>query len=288
MPTPSFSAGSIILTQARSECAVGANPNSTALQNEAAYRRLSDIEDQFVNYPYTVGMLGWKFLDTEFPIETIGSTTLSGAISSGATSLMLVSGTNWYSPSSDLGGGYIKSEDVFDFFVYEARTSGSLTIVSGIQKDHANAVEVHKIYELPANYGKSRNLFKGTYPSTYIDSSIVQIPRGNEYTTKSFTGTNYSRSFLILPEDIGADNFKFFYMKAPVAITEAGAENISAPDGVGRRFYIEMMKSYIWSVLGEENEAAIAQQKAMNAIEALASEWAVAHVQSSQNLILSW
>lgn len=289
MPTPSYTIGSTIIAQVRAETAVGSNPASTALQNTSMYRRLNDVEDEFVNYPYRIGMLGWKFLELEYPFSSIANTTLNGALASGASSVVLTSATNWYSPSSDLGGGYVKSEDVFDFFVYEGLFSNTLSTVSGIQKSHADASEVHKIYELPSNFGKPRNLFRkgNSSPYTHIDPSIVQIPRGIEYTTKSIAGTNYSRSFLILPEDIGAETWKFFYIKAPTSIRD-GTESISAPNGVGRRFYVEMMKSYVWSVLGEENEAATAQQKAMNAIDALASEWAVQHVQPSQNLVLNW
>lgn len=291
MPTPSYSTAETIFTQSRGETGVGSSPKSTALQNTAMLRQLHDINHEGVNYPYNNGMLGWKFMEAETIVETVANTTLNGAISSGATSLILDDASDFDSPSSDLAAGYIKTgNDIYDFFTYETKSSNTLSVASGIDMDHADEEEVHKIYKLPSNFGKPRNVFLRSNERQYyfIDPSVWQTPRYNQYTIKVLTSTNgYSASFIVFREDIGAYEFNVRYMKQPTAIS-ATSTTVDMPDGQGRRYLVESLNAYIWTVLGETDLANLAQTKAQRAITLLMGEWGTQTVQPTSNLTLSW
>lgn len=290
--TPLYSTADVVLTQVRAETGIGSNPHSTALQNTAMLRQLEDVNSEFVNYPYSVGVLGWPFLWAEQIVSTIASTTLNGAISSGATSLILTSGTGWDSPSSDLGAGYIEigAQKAFDIFTFESRSSATLSTVSGIQYAHTNASAVHKMYKLNSDFGKPRNLFResNNYEFFFDDGGKRQIPVGRGYTIRNLVSTNgYTGNFLIFRDDIGAYVFKLYYVKGPSTIS-ATTDSVQAPNGVCRRYIIEKMNEYVWHVKGEENDAIIAGQRAERAMQKALSEWSTQTVQPNQSLTLSF
>lgn len=291
MPTPSYSTAQTIIDQSKAETGVGSNPISTALQTTAMLRVLHDCNHQFVNYPYLQGMLGWKFLLAETPITTYANTTANGAILSGATSLILTSATNFDSPGgTDIGAGYIKTGNtIYDFFTYESKSANTLSTVSGIQMAHATLEEVHKLYKLPADFGKVRNLWmrSNLYTYQYIDPDMTQIPRAGQFTIRNFTSTNnYSASFAIFREDIGALEFKMQYFKQPTTIDEVG-DYVNAPDGTGRRYLIECLNAYIWTILGEQQEAVNSLARADSVIRQCMMEWAVQEVTPIRNVSLS-
>ena len=289
---PTYSTASTILTQVRAECGVGSNPKSTALQNTSLLRFLNDINSEFVNLPYIQGLTGWKFLLRETIISTVANTTLNGALASGATSMVLTSGTSFDDPAAtDVGAGYVKTgNSVYDFFTYEDRATNTLSTVAGLNMAHATLEEVHKVYKLPSDFGKIRNIFRRSslYSYVYVDPDFTQVPRGDQFTIRVFTSTNnYSASFLIFREDIGALEFKVQYVKAPTTIDET-TDSVDAPDGTPRRYIVERMKEYVWSHLGEENDAILAKQRADILLREAFGEWAVQHVQPLQSIQLSW
>ncbi len=288
MPTPTYSTASTILGQVRDEIGVGSNPSSSALQDTALLRQLDDINHEFVNYPYTIGMLGWKFLEREFIIETKVSTPLDGATSSGDTDFTVDSTAAWTDPTADtLEAGYIiTGNDIFDFFTFEDMTTTDITIVDGLQIDHTDNSTVHKIYKLPAEFGKIRNVIRQSNSREYFytDPTITQLPRANQYSIKILTSTNdFTASFLTFRRDVGALEFKIYYMMQPTLISATGT-SINAPNGPARRFIVEAMKEYAWSSMGEQDEANLARARAQRALQSAVDEWVVATVQPNQSL----
>jgi len=294
METPTFSTASTILTQVRAKTRLGANPSATAFQNTAMLLQLHDVNEWFHNYPYTIGMLGWKFNDRETIIQGKINTTLNGAISSGATSLVMTSGSNFDDPSStDVRAGYIRSGTyIYDFFTYETKSTNTFTNVSGIDMSHANAEPIHKVYVLPTNFGKGRGLFRqsNVIEYSYLDQDMRQVPPYGYYMLKSLTSTNnYSRTFMILPEAIGAIDFKFYYMIKATTISASDlSDKINAPDGDGRQAVIEKMSAYVWDILGEGDLADKARAKAEEHIDKCLGKWAMHTAQTNQSLQLNF
>lgn len=288
--TPVFSTADTIFNQVRAETKVGSNPVATALQNTAMLRKLHDLNEQFVNYPYSVGMLGFKFLNRETTIQTKNHTTLNGAISSGASSFIVTDGTDFDSPSSDVAGFYIKnSNNIYDFGTYESKSTHTLSTVSGIQIAHSASEEVHKIYRLPSDYGKPRALYResNVIEYEYLDADFRQVPPYGYYMVKTLYGTNHTGDFMVFPEDVGEIDWKFYYIKRPNTI-DGTDDQIDAPNGNGRQWIIEKMNAYVYSVLGETDLANRAEQQAAYCMDRCLAEFATHTVQSNQSLSLYW
>ena len=281
MQTPTFSTADTILTQVRAETGIGTNSISTALQTTALLRRLNDVNIEFVNYPYSQGILGWQFLDRETVIETIAQTTLDGAISSGDTSLILTNSTGWDSPSGAIAGGFIKTGNfTVDFFTYTGLSTNTLSTVSGIDMDHADDENCQKIYKLPSDFGKLRNIF---YQSTFteyfvMDDDFRQLPPRQHVFLKYLINGTLKGAFMVFADNIGVREFHVRYIKKAEAIDET-TDIVDAPDGAGRRFLTEKMKEYVWNILGEENDASIALQRSQRALIETTAQWTVNQVQ---------
>jgi len=298
METPSFSTAATIITQVRAKTRIGANSTSTALQNTAMLLQLHDTNEWFHNYPYTIGMLGWKFNDRETIIQTKANTTLNGAVSAGATSVILVNASDFDSPPLDsnhpsLGAGYIRTNKyMYDFFVYETKSSNTLSIASGIDIAHLTSEEVHKLYALPSNFGKGRALFResNVIEYQYLDQDLRQTPPFGYYMLKSFTSTNgFTGTFMVMPWTIGVYNFKFYYMiKANTISASDLSDKINAPDGEGRQAVIEKMCQYVWEILGEDQMAARASANAELAMDKALGKWSMHTASTNQSLTLLW
>lgn len=299
MLPPSFPTAGDLLTQARAETAVGSNPIGSALQDPQLYQRLNDINEEGVAYPSSVGVLGWWFMDKETVIKTKAKTSLNGAVSSGASTLTLTSGTDFDSPSSAVSGGYIKnSKSIFDFFTYEGRSSNQLTTVSGIDEDHSTLEEVHKIYTLPSDFGWMRAVYKqNVYLKYYrMDHALRQVPAHPYYTLLYLKGTTYAGRFIVFPWNIGVLDWNIQYQRSPVNLDSyftadtdtRSAVTMDLPIGHGRRFYIEKLKSYIYESMGEDQDRLLAEQKAKEHINALLDEYGVEEMGGdSPGIILS-
>jgi len=259
-------------------------------------QQLNDVNAWAHNYPYTIGMLGWKFNDKETIIQSKVNTTLNGAISAGSTSIVLTSGTNFDSPPIDsshptIGGGYVRTGTyVYDFFVHEGKSSNTLSTVSGLDMAHATAEVVHKIYCLPSDMGKTRALFRQSniIEYQYLDQDMRQVPPFGYYMLKSFTSTNGNTgTFLILPESVGALDWKLYYMKKPTTIT-ATIDSINMPDGTGRQAVIEKMCQYVWEILGEDMMAERAAANAEVFMDKTLGQWSLHTASTNQSLTLQF
>ena len=87
-------------------------------------RATIDIDQMFRDYGRTT------------PSKSIAQTTLSGAVSAGATTVALTSGTGFTSA----GNGNIDG----DSFVWTGKSTNNLTGVTGISFDHASGVAVEE------------------------------------------------------------------------------------------------------------------------------------------------
>lgn len=294
----SFSTASTILTQVRAKTRIGSNPTATALQNTAMLLQLNDVNDWFHNYPYTIGMLGWKFNDKETVIQSKTHTTLNGALSAGATSVVVTSGTNFDSPPIDslhptIAGGYIRTSTyIHDYFTYESKSSNTFSTAYGLDVAHATGEEVHKIYLLPSDFGKTRSMFRESNVIEYqqMDQDFRQTPPFGYYMLKNLVGSSgASGTFMILPWMIGAYSFKLYYMKKATTISSSDlTDKINAPDGDGRQAVIEKMCQYVWEILGEDTLAQRAAQNAELAMDRCLGKWSMHTASTNQSLQLLW
>lgn len=289
MPKPNYAIVGDVITQARNEASIGSNPIAAALQQSGLMSRLRDLDGEGVAYPQSVGFLGWWFNDREQIIEAKAPTTLLSAASSGASSLTLTSGVGWDSPSADLGAGYLKNgSEIFDYFTFEGRASGALSVVDGLQVDHVALEEARKLYKLNDNFGWARALFRQSRNLTYrqMSQSLRQVPAEGTYTVKYLESTNYNGLFLVLPENVTALQWKLMYQKASVQTVTDLTDVLSLPgQSHGFRYYVEGLKEYIFDNEGEEQDAAKSAAKKFAHLEKLLDEFGIED-QSGENNIL--
>lgn len=284
---PVFSTSANIVTYARGRARLSANPPSDALKSTQLYVALHDINEEFVNYPSHIGALPFKYLRRETLILSKDPDELDGSIEAGATTIVLDDATDFDDPAdTDVAGGYIKrSSWARDFFAYEDKSSDTLEVASEIAIEHSDAEEVHKIYQLPTNYGKPRKLFMdGSIPFEFEDMDFAQVPQYNRFTTKYLESTNgYLRTFLVLPEDIGEHDFTFYYIKRPNTIDNTGTVKVDAPDGNARKFEISRLEAYIWGIRGEVDLEAKCNAAADKAIAMFMDEQAMQTAEPEQD-----
>ena len=235
---------------------------------------LNDINEWFNYWPIDHGSCApWKYSRKRKLYVPKDLTTLSAQATAGDTSLSLTSGSDFDSPSSDAAGGYIKhSEWIFQFFTYESRSSDTLSVVSTIDITAASGSEVHKIYTLPSDFGRTRILKVNGRPYKFSDSEESDIPPFGMYFTTYMVSTNsYDNFYLILPEGVGSSTkVSLQYVKRPKIIS-ADTDKVDAPDGVARWGLIKKFESYCWFHQGEMELHQKAEEDAENFLKSFAS-----------------
>jgi hypothetical protein len=92
---------------------------------------------------------------------------------------------------------------------------------------------------------------------------------------------------MVFPEDIGAYNWKLYYMQKPTVIS-ALSTSVQAPNGAGRRWMIHKGKSYVYGVLGEtdleQKELSLAAQE----MDFCLTQWAMKTAQHNRSLTLDF
>lgn len=270
MQVPVTSTADTYLRYVRGRCRIGATPPTVALQQEALLAELHDINEEFCNFPSSIGALPFKFLEREQLFNTYAGTTLSVATSVNDTTATLTSGTNWDSPSAtELGAGYLKTSLwAYDFFSFTSRSSAVLSGVYGLDIAHSASDRAEKLYMLNSDYGKPRQLFVDGYPYDFIDMDFGQVPPMYRYTTKflSNSDASISRAFIVMPEYINTHTCTFVYVKRPNTISTT-TDKVDAPDGTARKFIMKRLEAYCWTMRGEMDLAAAAN------IEARGPRW---------------
>lgn len=273
-------AASDIISYVRSRCRLGTNPPNAIFQTTQMLVALHDINDWFFHWPMDNGdMAPWKFTRKEKVFLAKNNTTLNGALSAGAISLILTSGTDFDSPSSDAAAAYVKDTNgIFHFFTYEGRATVTLSGINPIDVDLATGLDVQKLYTLPSDYGRPRTLKVNGGEYKFSDSDTDDVPPAGYYHTRFMTSSSgYSNFYLVLPLQIGEGvTVKMHYIKRPTVIA-TGTDKIDAPNGLARLAIISKFEAYCWEHRGEMDMAMAAEKKAEDAISQFAA------VQSGEN-----
>lgn len=291
MEVPSFSTAQTILAHARDETLIGSNPISGALQDADFIQHLSDYNSEFVNWPYSQGMRSWKFLRKEYAFKSYGATSCVANVAVNATTFQLTDGTNFDSPSSALGAGYFKMGSMtYIPITYQTKTGNvpaTLTGVNGVTIAQTALTEFHKMYTVPSDVGKVRFLALDNVQYMYVDPDMRQIPYAGQWTWKYFNDGTYPASFLVLPYAIGNHDCVLYYMQSPTTIS-AVTQKVQAPDGHGRRFLVESLKSHIWETIGEWDLSNASKQAAQREVQMCADQWATHVIEMNSSVSFFW
>lgn len=188
--------------------------------------------------------------------STKNSTTLNGALSSGAGSVVLTSGTDWDST----GRSVIETtKGALDFFDHTDKATHTLTVsaVTGaetISMAHLTAERVEKMYALPTDYSKVRML--------YGNSNLYRYERLDGFPSSGMFST-YG-GYILMPRGIGEQDCTLYYFKKGNTIDELTDET-NIPSELSR-YAIEKLKAHIYLIRRKRGDIATSLQLAEDAL----------------------
>lgn len=268
------SQASDIISYIRSRCRIGQSPPNAALQTTQMRLALNDVNEWFWFWPTMNDLAPWKISRKRKLFTTVASTTLNGAVSANATSLILTSASDFDDPASaDVGAGYVKNnEGIYVLFNYETKSSNTLSNVSGIDVALTTGWSVYKFPPLPTDYDRPRQLKVDGQRYRFTDAEFDDLPPPGYYMTHYEKSTNgYDKFFLVLPDNMQSDRtVQFNYIRKPTTIS-SDTSKIDAPDGIARWAVLEKFAAYVWGIRGEEDLAQTANAKAEDFIQQYAA-----------------
>lgn len=189
--------------------------------------------------------------------QSKNATTLNGAVSSGAATIILADGTDWDSA----GRSVIETaKGALDFVDHTGKATNTLTVstASGaetVNMDHATSERVEKLYSLPSDLSKIRML--------YVNSWIYRYERLDGFPQLG-TFSTYG-SYILLPRGIGAQDCTLYYEKKSNTIDELDDETNVPVDY--SRWIIEKLKAHIYLIRRKRDDVKPALDLAEEALQ---------------------
>jgi len=239
MQSYSYLTADSIVSAAKAE-AIGSTTSSlTALQDDQLLAKVQQINNEFVNSAHTRHPLGgWSWMLKVTSFSTKNATTLNGALSAGAASVVLTSGTDWDST----GRSVIEtSGGALDFFDHTAKSTHTLTVsaVSGaetISMAHATSERVEKMPPLPSDYSKVQKL--------YVNSVLYRYERLDGFPSAGKFST-YG-GYVLMPRGIGSQDCTLYYFAKGSTVDEL-SDSTNIPTEFSR-YAIEKLKAHIYLI----------------------------------------
>lgn len=235
----SFITADTLISTAKAEAIGSTNSSITALQDEQLLAKVNQLNAEFVNSAHTRHPLGgWSWMRKVTSFSSKAATTLNGAVAAGAGSIILTSGTDWDST----GRSIIESTaGAFDFVDHTAKATHTLTISSAtgaetVSMSHADAERVEKLYALPSDYSKTRELYVNSVLYRYEEMS--GFPSSGHFTTYG--------GYILLPRGIGAQSCTLIYLAKGSTIDEL-TDSTNIPTEFSR-YAIEKLKAHIYLI----------------------------------------
>lgn len=258
MQSYSFITADTLISTAKAE-AIGSTTSSlTALQDDQLLAKVAQLNAEWINAAHTNHPLGgWSWMLKTTNFQSKDSTTLNGAVSSGAASVVLTSGTNWDST----GRSVIEtSKGALDFFDHTAKSTHTLTVsaVSGaetVSMDHATSERVEKLYALPSDYSKAQKL--------YVNSVLYRYERLDGFPSSGMFST-YG-GYILLPRGIGNQDCTLYYFKKGATIS-ALTSDTNIPSELSR-YAIEKLKAHIYLIRRKREDVGTAMTLAQEALQ---------------------
>lgn len=258
MQTYSFLTADTLIQTAKAE-AIGSNTSSlTALQDEQMLAKVNQLNAEFVNAAHTKHPHGgWTWMRKVTNFQTKSHTTLNGALSAGAASVVLTSGTDWDST----GRSVIETaKGALDFFDHTAKSTHTLTVsaVSGaetVSMAHATSERVEKLYALPSDYSKTRMLVVNS--SLYRYQSFDGFPDGGHFSTYG--------GYILMPRGIGSQDCTLYYEKKGETID--GLDDTTNIPTEFSRYAIEKLKAHIYLIRRKRQDVQTALDLAEDCIQ---------------------
>lgn len=243
-----------ILTGSVQETLGSATGNVEAIGTDALIREIDRINRQFIRAAHTKhDNKGWSWMEAVHHFKTYGATALNGAISSGASSLTVDSGTNF---RSDGGQFYLlTTKGLLDFVSYTTKTGASIaTTGATIEVDHTDGAWAELLYDLPSDFAKEKALTLSQVGYEYRKFEGL-LPAGRSYTV--YNGA------MLFPKSIGAQDGTLVYDKQARNLNTGNAADdqlleLNIPTDF-IRYATEMLNAYIFMKRRKREDAEISK-----------------------------
>lgn len=217
--------------------------------------KVQQLNAEWVNAAHRSTLGGWSWMQKITNFQSKASTTLNGAISSGAATLILTSASDF-----DSSGRIVieTSKNALDFVDYESKASNTLTVSTAtgaetVNMAHTTLSRVEKMYALPSDYSKTKYLYVNSvdYPYERLDG----WPTG--FTTYG--------GYILLPRGIGAQDCTLSYFKKGATIDEL-TDTTNIPSEFSR-YAIERLKAHIYLIRRKREDVQTALTLAQECLE---------------------
>lgn len=198
--------------------------------------KVNQLNTEWVNAAHRSPLGGWSWMQRTSNFQSVQATTLNGAVSAGAASVILTSASDF-----DSSGRFVieTSKNALDFVDYTSKATNTLTISTAtgantVSLSHVTLSRVEKMYPLPSDYSKMKyfNVNAITYPYERLDG----WPSG--YTTYG--------GYILLPRGIGVQDCSLLYFAKGNTIDELTDET-NIPSEFSR-YAIERLKAHIYLI----------------------------------------
>jgi len=198
----------------------------------------TDFVDQIINEQHVevCAKKKWQFLRDKKLFDAANDTTLTTAITTASTSVVLGSTTNMES-----SGAVWMDHDVID---YTAISTLTLTGVTGIGKSHAAGIKVYPLFAIPTDYERMPVLMKKNsgaerfFQLTYVDEmNWDNVDLSNDIIRNKFTVVNSETDgalYLRIETVAAGDDLVFYYLKKPTTLSSDTDES-TIPDPYARK-----------------------------------------------------
>lgn len=236
MQSYSFLSADTLISSAKAE-AIGATTSSiTALQDEQMLAKVAQLNAEWVNAAHRSALGGWSWMQRSSNFQSVQATTLNGAVSAGAATVVLTSASDF-----DSSGRFVieTSKNALDFVDYSSKATNTLTVSTAagantVSLSHVTLSRVEKMYPLPSDYSKMKSFKVNSieYPYERLDG----WPSG--YTTYG--------GYILLPRGIGVQDCSLLYFAKGNTIDELTDET-NIPSEFSR-YAIERLKAHIYLI----------------------------------------
>lgn len=249
----SFLTAENILDAAKAEAIGSTSSSVSALQETQMIERIEQLNAEFVYSAHTKHPKGgWSWMQSVYNFNTKNNTSLNGAIAAGAATLVLTDASDF-----DSSGRIVieTSKNALDFIDYSSKATHTLTVstTTGDQTvglAHSDGAWVEKLYPLPSNYGKTRELNVNSV--LYFYEKLQGFPRIGYFSTFG--------NYFLMPKSIGEQDVTLFYEKKPSTIT-ALTSSTDIPVQF-QRWAIEKLKAHIYMIRRQRSDIGTSLQLA--------------------------
>lgn len=243
-----FSTLDIVRNEHLKEAGDDADSNMEILQETSVLYELNRLQEIVRDTPWGGAIIGphrvmpnskgWKDYEDDRKFKTVNKVALDGNVSAGANSILLTDATDY--PDEEQGFWIKNSQEAFDTGAYTGKTTKTITGVSEINSDWDSGDEVHRLYKLPADYGKTKFLTEQSFPY----DEVSEFPSPGQFAVIQI-GTSH---FLWLDDSIGVVTVMLRYIKSFTLATDI-SESMQFPTEFDR-FFIEMLNARFYRANG--------------------------------------